>query len=117
MNIVKKRVHVRKAKHRSIRKKISGTSAKPRLCVKRSLKNIFAQVIDDDSGKSLLQISTVGLEQKGTKTDVSKKLGSVIAEKAKDLGIETVVFDRGGYKFHGRIKAMLDSAREAGLKC
>ncbi len=117
MNAEKKRVVVRKAKHKSIRKKISGTSSRPRLCVKRSIKHIVAQLFDDDTGKSLAQVNSVSLKEKGNKTEVSKKVGVVIAEKAKELGIETVVFDRGGYRFHGRVKALLDAVRETGIKC
>ena len=107
--------------HKRIRAKISGSSSRPRLCVFRSLKNIYAQVIDDSDGKTLAAASTV---EKDIKSDLkntgnveaSKLLGKKIAERAKAQGIETVVFDRGGYLYHGRIKSLAESARENGLK-
>lgn len=111
----------RNARHERIRKKISGTAERPRFCVRRSLNNMYAQIIDDKSGKSLLQISSLSadLREKGkelSKTEISKVLGTLIATKALAAGIENVVFDRGGYLFHGRVKAVAEAAREAGLK-
>jgi large subunit ribosomal protein L18 len=102
---------------RSIRKKISGTAAKPRLSVFRSNTGIYAQIIDDIAGKTIISASTLELKtEKGTKSELSKIVGLKIAEKAKSNGISEVVFDRGGYLYHGRVKALADGAREGGLK-
>ena len=111
----------RQARHERIRKKISGTAERPRLCVRRSLKNMYAQVVDDISGKSLVLVSSLSPEIKSAgagkkKVEVSKELGKLVAQKALGLGIKNVVFDRGGYLFHGRIKAVAEAAREAGLQ-
>lgn len=105
-------------RHKRVRAKISGTAAKPRLCVYRSLKNIYVQIIDDAAGATLVSASTLekGFDGYGGNKEAAKKLGAVIAEKAKAKGIEEVVFDRGGYLYHGRIKELADSARENGLK-
>lgn len=101
---------------RGIRKKISGTVAKPRLSVFRSNAGIYAQLIDDSTGKTLASASTLEMKSpKGTKTELSKKVGVAIAEKAKAAGIADVVFDRGGFLYHGRIKALAEGAREGGL--
>ena len=101
-----------------IRGKISGTAARPRLSVFRSAKHIYAQVINDDTGATLASASTLtkGSDVSGNKTEKAKAVGSVVAGLCKEKGIETVVFDRNGFLFHGRIKALADSAREAGLK-
>jgi large subunit ribosomal protein L18 len=111
----------RLARHERIRKKIDGTAARPRLSVRRSLSHIYAQIIDDVSGKSLLNLSSLSPELKAsiegkTKTETSKELGKLVAKKAIEAGIKAVVFDRGGYLFHGRVKAVADAAREAGLE-
>ena len=111
----------RLARHDRIRKKIDGTAARPRLSVRRSLSHIYAQIIDDVSGKSLLNLSSLSAEVKAAaegknKTEVSKELGKLVAQKAIAAGIKNVVFDRGGYLFHGRVKAVADAAREAGLE-
>jgi large subunit ribosomal protein L18 len=111
----------RLARHDRIRKKIDGTAARPRLSVRRSLSHIYAQIIDDVSGKSLLNLSSLSPEVKSaaegkTKTEISKELGKLVAQKAIAAGIKNVVFDRGGYLFHGRVKAVADAAREAGLE-
>lgn len=98
----------------SIRKKVSGTSERPRLAVFRSNKQIYAQVIDDIAGNTLASASSV--ETKGTKIEQASAVGKLIADNAKNAGIDTVVFDRGGFLYHGRVKALADSAREAGLK-
>lgn len=105
-------------RHKRVRAKISGTAATPRLCVYRSLKNIYVQIIDDVAGKTLVSASTLekGFDGYGGNKEAAKKLGAVIAEKAKAQGIEEVVFDRGGYLYHGRVKELADSAREGGLK-
>jgi large subunit ribosomal protein L18 len=102
-----------------IRKKISGTAEKPRLSVFRSNSQIYVQLIDDLQGKTLASASSRDKDvaaQKATKTEKSKLVGAAIARKAKELGIEKVVFDRGGNLYHGRVKAVADSAREGGLQ-
>lgn len=102
---------------KGIRKKISGTTAKPRLSVFRSNSGIYVQLIDDLSGKTLASASTNDLKsEKGTKSELSKKVGITIAEKAKAAGVAEVVFDRGGFLYHGRVKALAEGAREGGLK-
>lgn len=101
---------------RGIRKKISGTVAKPRLSVFRSNAGIYVQLIDDSTGKTLASASAQAMKtEKGTKVEISKKVGIAIAEKAKAAGITNVVFDRGGYLYHGRVKALAEGAREGGL--
>ena len=98
-----------------IRGRVSGTAERPRMSVFRSNKGIYVQLIDDLTGRTLAAASSKGLEG-GTKTEVSAKVGQEIAKIAKEKGIETVVFDRNGYLFHGRVKSLADAAREAGLK-
>ena len=98
----------------TIRKKVSGTSERPRLAVFRSNKEIYAQLIDDVAGNTLASASSK--EAKGNKTEQAAAVGVLIAANAKKAGVETVVFDRGGFLYHGRVKALADSAREAGLK-
>lgn len=107
--------------HKRIRARISGNSSRPRLCVYRSLKYIYAQIIDDTKGATLVSASTaekvVRGDAKGSgNIQASKLVGKAIADRAKAKGIETVVFDRGGYLYHGRIKAVAEAARESGLK-
>ena len=104
---------LRQKKHRSIRRKIVGTAERPRLAVQRSLQNIFVQVIDDTTGNTLVSASTI---EKGSNIEAAKQIGERIAKKALDKGITAVVFDRGGYVYTGRVKAVADAAREAGLK-
>jgi large subunit ribosomal protein L18 len=102
-----------------IRKKISGTAAKPRLSVYRSNTEIYAQIIDDETGNTLVAASSRDKDiaaQAGNKTEKSKLVGQAIGRKAKEAGIEDVVFDRGGFLYHGRVKALADGAREAGLQ-
>lgn len=111
----------RLVRHKRIRKKISGTPEKPRLSVYRSEKHIYAQIIDDVNGRTLVAASTVekALREKLQKTwnvDAAKEVGKLVAERAIAKGIKDVVFDRGGFKYHGRVKALADAAREAGLK-
>ena len=98
-----------------IRGRVAGTAERPRMSVFRSNKGIYVQLIDDLAGRTLAAASSKGLEG-GTKTEVSAKVGKEIAKIAKEKGIETVVFDRNGYLFHGRVKSLADAAREAGLK-
>jgi|SRR5690554_2855091 len=103
---------------RRVRKVVRGTAERPRMSIFRSNKEIYAQLIDDDSGKTLVAASTRDKElasEKGTKSEKSIKVGKLIAEKAKKAGIETVCFDRNGYLYHGRVKSVADGAREAGL--
>ncbi len=122
MNNSKVKIESRQRRRKQIRKKISGTTERPRLAVFRSLNHIYAQLIDDSTGKTIIMVSDLSKElktgmKKGTsKIDKSKLVGKLIAEKAIENKIETVVFDRGGYRYHGRVKSLADSAREAGLK-
>ena len=105
-------------RHARVRGKISGTPERPRLCVFRSESNIYAQIIDDVAGNTLCSASTVEKEFDGNggNVEAAKKIGLKIAERALSKGIDTVVFDRGGYIYHGRVKALAEGAREAGLK-
>ncbi len=108
----------RKRRHLRIRKHVAGTPGRPRLCVFRSLHHIYAQVIDDVGGGTLVAGSTreAGLRGlPGTKVEQARAVGRILAERAKAAGIVQVVFDRGGYLYHGRVKALADAAREAGL--
>ena len=106
----------RQRRHRRIRVTLSGTTTRPRLNVYRSLQHIYAQVIDDSTGSTLAAASTLGVDVTGSKTERARAVGKTIAERAREKGINTVVFDRGGYLYHGRIKALADAAREAGLE-
>jgi large subunit ribosomal protein L18 len=108
----------RAKRHKRVRAKISGTPEKPRLCVYRSLSNIYAQVIDDVNGVTLASASSVEkcFEDLGSNCEAAKKIGKAVAERALAKGIETVVFDRGGYIYHGRIQSLAEGAREGGLK-
>ena len=117
----KSRSAARVRRHRRVRKQISGTPERPRLNVFRSLNGTYAQVIDDQSGHTLVSASTVDGElrskMKGlTKTEQAKEVGLAIAERAKKQGIEIIVFDRGGYRYIGRVKALAEGAREGGLQ-
>jgi len=107
--------------HARIRRKLSGSGKRPRLCVFRSLAHIYAQVVDDSEGKTLVAASTlesevIGDKKKAGNIGAARLVGKVIAERAKARGIEAVVFDRGGYLYHGRVKALAEAARESGLK-
>ena len=101
--------------HQRIRRKLAGTAERPRLNVYRSLNNIYAQVIDDATGTTLVSASTIKLKTGGN-IAAAKEIGKTIAELAVEKGVKKVVFDRGGYLYHGRIKALADAAREAGLE-
>jgi large subunit ribosomal protein L18 len=109
---IRKRIHVR------IRRKLRGTTERPRLAVFRSVAHIYAQVIDDVEGKTLVSASSVdkGGKTNGGNVAAAKSIGKLVAERAKEKGVKQVVFDRGGYQYHGRIKALADAAREAGLE-
>ncbi|HOK55130.1 MAG TPA: 50S ribosomal protein L18 [Armatimonadota bacterium] len=116
-----KREALRERRHRRVRKKIFGTAERPRLNVYRSLANIYAQVIDDTDGKTLVSASTIDPEvrqrvKSGGNIESAKVVGEVVAKRALDKGVKQVVFDRGGYKYHGRVQSLADAAREAGLE-
>ncbi len=115
VGIPKTRSEKRARRHLRVRKKITGTTERPRLVVYRSLKHIYAQIVDDDSHRTLMTVSSTSL-QEGKKTEKSAEVGKNIAAKAKAAGITRVVFDRAGYKYHGRVKALADGAREGGLE-
>jgi large subunit ribosomal protein L18 len=108
-------------RHLRVRKKLAGTAERPRLNVFRSSKHVYAQIIDDTKGVTLVSASTLDKElrdqiQNGGNVDAAQKVGALVAQRAKAKGIEKVVFDRGGYLYHGRVKALADAAREAGLE-
>lgn len=109
---------IRQRIHRRIRRRLSGSASRPRLAVFRSLKHIYAQVIDDTKGHTLVAASSNEKDNtiNGGNVAGAKAIGKLVAERAKAKGIETVVFDRGGYRYHGRVKALAEAAREAGLK-
>lgn len=115
------RNEIRRKKHARVRHKVSGTAERPRLCVFRSLSHIYAQVIDDTDGRTLVSASTLdpqirGEHAYGGNVKGAEAVGKLIAEKALDKGIKTVVFDRGGYIYHGRVAALAQAARQAGLE-
>ncbi len=119
--MIESRERDRKARHVRVRKKVSGSPEMPRFNVFRSLKHIYAQIIDDYSGKTIISASSIDKELKGkiktgSNIEAAKTVGLLVAKRAVDKGIKNVVFDRGGYLYHGRIKALADAAREGGLK-
>ncbi|MGI6045499.1 MAG: 50S ribosomal protein L18 [Eggerthellaceae bacterium] len=121
MSNLRKRQSGLARRHRRVRGKISGTAARPRLCVSRSNNNMYAQVIDDVAQKTICGASTLGPEFKATgkksnTVEGASALGEIIGKKAQETGVSEVVFDRGGYLYHGRVKALADAARETGLK-
>ena len=107
----------RERRHRRVRRKISGTAERPRLAVRRSNRGIEAQLIDDTTGRTLAHASHLGVKKtfKGSKSEQAAEVGKLLAAAAKKAGIDSVVFDRGGYLYHGRVKALADAAREGGL--
>ncbi|HMF55600.1 MAG TPA: 50S ribosomal protein L18 [Pyrinomonadaceae bacterium] len=112
------RAQVRNAIHKRIRRKVQGTSTRPRLAIYRSLNHIYAQVIDDASGSTIVSASTVEKDLRGGtggNVEAAQRIGRTIAERAIAAGISSVVFDRGGYLYHGRVRALTEAAREAGL--
>lgn len=118
---IQKKVKDRLARAARVRKKVKGSSERPRLSVRRSLNHFYAQIFDDQTNRSLVQVGSTSKEiasssEKKSKTDIAKMVGELLAEKAKAAGIETVVFDRKGYLYHGRVKAMAEAARSKGLK-
>jgi len=118
MDRAKHRVESRGRIRERIRRKVTGTEQRPRLAVFKSLKHVYAQIIDDGSGKTIISASTreKDASSKGANAAAAKAVGALIAKKAKDKGITRVVFDRGGYLYHGNIKALADAARENGLE-
>lgn len=120
MNASSERRQARLKKQNRVRRKVRGTEEKPRLCVYRSAKHMYAQIIEDTTGKTLLSVSTVSKDLSGDvkntgNVDAAKAVGAAIARKALDKNIKQVVFDRNGFLYHGRVKALADAAREAGL--
>ena len=114
----KDRAAIRNAVHRRIRRKVRGSTERPRLAIYRSLNHIYAQIIDDEQGRTLASASTTEKDLRGTtggNVEAAQRVGRVIAERAQAAGVSSVVFDRGGYLYHGRVKALTDAAREAGL--
>ena len=114
----KKRAEIRRGVHSRIRKKVRGSAERPRLAVFRSVSHIYAQLIDDDSGRTLATASTTEKDfggKTGGNIEAAQQVGKTIAERAQAAGVSNVVFDRGGYVYHGRVKALLDATREAGL--
>jgi len=112
---------IRTIRHRRVRQKVTGTISRPRLCVFRSLNHIYAQLIDDSSDQTLVSMSTLDSQIRGktngmVKTKRAEIVGTLLAEKVLNKGIKQVVFDRGGYKYHGRVKALAEAARKAGLE-
>ncbi|HEX8255576.1 MAG TPA: 50S ribosomal protein L18 [Thermoanaerobaculia bacterium] len=118
MDQAKQRVEARGRIRQRIRRKVTGTTARPRLAVFRSLKSMYAQIIDDSTGNTIASASSLDKDAgaKGSNAAAAKAVGALIAKKAKDKGITKVVFDRGGYLYHGNIKALADAARENGLE-
>ncbi len=117
----KKKYQARKRRQRRVRAKVYGTAERPRLNIFRSNENIFAQIINDDEGLTLASASTIDTEiapqvQDKTKSESAKVVGQVLADRAKKAGVENVIFDRGGFQYHGRVAALAEGAREAGLK-
>lgn len=116
MNFQKKKNQIKLRRKKRTRSKIFGTALRPRLSVFRSLKHISAQLIDDENGKTLASVAEKELKTAGKKTNQAKLAGELLARKALDQGIEQAVFDKGAYRYHGRIKALADGVRSAGLK-
>ena len=113
-----KKAVARKRRHTRVRKKVTGTASRPRLVVSRSTRHLFVQVVDDTAGTTLASASTMEADLRafdGDKSAKAKKVGELLAERAKSAGVEAVVFDRGGNKYHGRVAALADGAREGGL--
>lgn len=115
---IKTKEDAREQRRKRIRRRLAGTSQKPRLSVYRSLNHIYVQAIDDATGTTLISASTmeIGADKKKGNKDAAKQVGELVARKCKERGIEAVVFDRGGYLYHGRVKALAEAARAAGLK-
>ena len=114
----KSRKETRQVRHLRVRKKISGTPECPRLCVYKSNTGVYAQIIDDVNGKTLVAASTLDKEvkTKASNIEAAKEVGALVAKRATKAGIKTIVFDRGGYQYHGKVKALAEAAREGGLE-
>jgi large subunit ribosomal protein L18 len=112
------RTQARQRRHHRVRKGVKGTGSRPRLAVFRSNKYIYAQVIDDEAGRTVASASSLegDLRDKGLSVETAGEVGRLVAERAKEAGVESVVFDRGGFAYHGRVKALADAARDAGLE-
>lgn len=113
-----KKAVARKRRHTRVRKKVTGTASRPRLVVSRSTRHLFVQVVDDSAGTTIASASTMEADLRafdGDKSAKAKKVGELVAERAKSAGVDSVVFDRGGNKYHGRVAALADGAREGGL--
>ena len=116
MSVMTKR-QARLRRHRRVRGKVAGTAERPRLLVFRSNRGVFAQLIDDNSGKTIAAVNWIEKDLRGLDPmEQAKQVGATIAQRAKEAGVEACVFDRGGYRYHGRVRALADGAREAGLK-
>jgi large subunit ribosomal protein L18 len=112
------RAEIRKAVHTRVRRKVQGSAERPRLAIYRSLNHIYAQIIDDREGRTLASASTTEKDLRGASggnVEAAKRVGQAVAQRALEQGIQSVVFDRGGYRYHGRVRALADAAREAGL--
>jgi large subunit ribosomal protein L18 len=116
MNRQKQKQFKRSIRHKRVRAVISGTASRPRLAVFRANRHIYAQLIDDDAGKTLVSASSLEVKTKGKKSDLSKEVGKIVAQKAALKKLKAVKFDRGGFAYHGRIKALAEGAREGGLE-
>ncbi len=121
MGSVLKKREARQRRHRRVRRVVRGTAERPRLCVFKSARHIYAQIINDEDGRTLVSSSTLSKDlppsdERVKKTEVAKAVGALVADKALAGGIQAVVFDRGGYAFHGRVKALATAARDRGLK-
>ena len=112
------RAEARKRRHYRVRRKLHGDATRPRLAVFRSNRYIYAQIIDDEAGRTVVAASSQepSLRDRSLTVDTAAEVGKLVAQRAKDAGVETVVFDRGGFKYHGRVKALAEAAREGGLK-
>ncbi|HUO99918.1 MAG TPA: 50S ribosomal protein L18 [Gemmatimonadota bacterium] len=112
----RRRETTRRRRHQRIRRRVSGTAERPRLVVHRSLKNITAQIVDDSTGRTLLGITSESADGEGSKVDRARETGRRLGERAREAGVTRVVFDRGGYLYHGRVRALAEGAREGGLE-
>ena len=115
MAVLQKRAH-RETRRKRVRRKISGTAERPRLSVYRSNVHIYVQLVDDDEGRTLAAADSREIGESENRKDIARKVGELIARKASDAGVDTVVFDRGGNRYHGRIAALAEGARDGGLK-
>ena len=115
MDTARAKREARLRRHRRVRRRVTGTSERPRLAVFRSNRHIYAQIIDDMNGRTVASAGSLGLDGDDDKTEEAKRVGAELARRAKQAGISTVVFDRGGYQYHGRVQALAEAVREGGL--